>query len=218
VFETTDIGGRSFGCARIHDIQTNATVVLLFGLVKVEFDLACTELQHSRNISGLPIYIPICLLELKAEEVDKMLQFCHSELRQVKAKIGLSKANPIVDSSDFDSFDFVTICRMLTALWATLAKCELTYEEHVMLLNKIGEYNVSSVSCLPTSRQAKRMKSLQKRIDLLRDWTQSFGPATKYLSQLSQAYVQTVSLLSNLENPANSGFRYTVSCHRKTMR
>jgi hypothetical protein len=196
MFQTTDTGWRPFGCAHMHDSQSNAAVVFLFGLEKVEFDLLCIDLQQSKNISGLPTYIPICLLELKAEEVDKRLQFCHKALRQVKVQIGLSKANPIVDKSDFDSFDFVTISRMLTTLWATLAKCERTCEEHMMLLNNIGKYNEQFVMCLPESRQAtakRRMKSLQKRIDFVRDWTQTFGPGTKYLSQRSQAYVQTVS-------------------------
>lgn len=204
----------------MYDSQANAAVVILFGLVKAQFDLFCIELQQSRDIIGLPTYIPMCLLELKSEEVDKRLQFCRRELRQVKVQIGLSKANPRVDTSDFVSFDFVTISRMLTTLWATLAKCERICEEHMMLLNELSKYSDQFVSCLLESRQAtakKRMKFLQKRIDFVRDWTQTFGPGTKYLSQRSQAYVQTVSLFYNLENHADSSFRYIVSCHRKTM-
>jgi hypothetical protein len=202
MFQTTDKGWRPFGCASMYDSQANAAVVFLYGLVKDQFDLLCNELRESRNIIGLPTFIPICLLELKAEEVDKRLQFCHTELHQVKVQIGITRSNPMVDMSDFDKFDFVTISRMLTTLWATLAKCERTCEEHMMLLNDMGKYNDQFVLCLPESQQAnakKRMKVLQKRIDFVRDWTQTFGPGTKYLSQRSQAYVQTVSIHSSLK-------------------
>lgn len=155
----------------------------MFRHITEEFDLHCIELQQSRNITGSPMYILVCLLELTTEEVDKKLQFCHRKLHQVMIQSDLSKASPIIDTSDLDSF--ITIGRMLTTFWAAPPKCQRTCEEHTMLLYNMGKYNDQFVSCLPESRQVtanKRMKCLQKRIDFVRDWTQAFRPGTRRLS------------------------------------
>lgn len=166
----------------MHDSHENISLVFLYGLVKSEFNILCDELQQSRSLIALPTFIPTCLLELKAEDVDKSLHFCHKEIQQVKVQTGITRSSPMVDVSDFDKFDFVAISRVLTTLSATLANCELACDEHLMLLNHLNKANNKFMSIfLEEQRDSieKSMKALEKRIDFVRCWTQTFGPGTK---------------------------------------
>ena len=180
----------------MQDCKTKSTVVFLCGLAKNEFSLLCDELQQSRNLIGLPALIPICLLELKAEVVDESLQTCHGEIHQVKVNTGMArKSSHASRVSDYEQFDFAAIGRMLTGITATLATCELACETHLMLLEHLDRENrrfMSSVLEEQRAAVAKAMNTLEKRRSFLQCRMQYVGPRTKYLSQRSQAYVQTV--------------------------
>lgn len=100
--------------------------------------------------------------------------------------------------------NFVQISRRLTRLSAMLADCELACEAHLGLIDRLEAENEILLSRTPGDKRdemAAKVKLLQRKIDILRDWMQANLPRTRFLQKRAQAYVQTVGYIYALKKP-----------------
>jgi hypothetical protein len=183
-----------------HFLHTAETNVLLFGILPDEFELLCDELSTSPRLSACPTFIPVCLIDMVNEIIEHDLESSRVKTHNIMLELGMGKSDTegiYVDCS-LHHCDFVPITRALTGVTANLAKCELACEAHSLLLDQMDRELERWLNSLHDEhrRQIDRAATmLQKRSVNLREWMQAMKPRTKYLTQRSQAYVQTVSNL-----------------------
>ncbi|KAF2450551.1 hypothetical protein P171DRAFT_479635 [Karstenula rhodostoma CBS 690.94] len=209
VFQTIDKNGRPFTCALTYSPNTSDTNVLLFGILPDEFEIICDELSTSPQLSACPTFIPICLIDMVNEIIEHDLEGGRVRTHNIMLELGMGKSGTdgvYVDCS-LHHCDFVPITRALTGLTANLAKCELACEAHSLLLDLMDKEHATWLSSLDDEHKRRVDRAatiLRKRSDELREWMQAMKPRTKYLTQRSQAYVQTVySLMAQKDNALN---------------
>ncbi|OAG00869.1 uncharacterized protein CC84DRAFT_1221430 [Paraphaeosphaeria sporulosa] len=209
VFQTIDKNGRPFTCALTHSPHTSETNVLLFGLLPDEFEIICDELSTPPQLFACPTFIPICLIDMVNEIIEHDLESGRIRTHNIMLELGMRKSSTegvYVDCS-LHHCDFVPITRALTGLTANLAKCELACEAHSLLLGQMDKELDAWLNSLDAEYRRKIDRAammLRKRSDNLREWMQAMKPRTKYLTQRSQAYVQTVySLMAQKDNALN---------------
>jgi hypothetical protein len=201
VFQTIDKNGRPFTCAITHSFHNAETNVLVFGILPDEFELLCGELSTSSQLSACPTFVPVCLIDMVNEIIEHDLESSRVKTHNIMLELGMGKSGTEgvhVDCS-LHHCDFVPITRVLTGVTANLAKCELACEAHSLLLDQMGrelERWLNSLDDEHRHRIDRAATLLRKRKDNLREWMQAMKPRTKYLTQRSQAYVQTVGTVS----------------------
>ncbi|KAF2112052.1 hypothetical protein BDV96DRAFT_649414 [Lophiotrema nucula] len=204
VFQTTDLSSHTFSFALTQDPETDTISIFLYGLVASEFELLFEELKMSSQLLSIPTFLPLLLLDMKAEAIDRELHSCHNDIHNIKIATGMTKRDVPKPKEDYG---FVETSRLLTRLTATLATCGLAVAGHLSLLDAIEKETKEFNNALSEKRQcvnSNSTKKIMQRIDFLRDWLEALEPRTKCLSQRSQAYVQTIySLMAQKDNALN---------------
>ncbi|KAF2865110.1 hypothetical protein BDV95DRAFT_612898 [Massariosphaeria phaeospora] len=205
-FQTVDKGGHPFAGAVTHQNSERTTLVFLCGLLEKDLSLLCEELKGSRALVGIPTFVPMCLLEMKTERVEESLEESYADIYKMKVKTRMtSNADDDFAGVGTDDSDFVSVSRSLTEIFRSLAKNEFACEAHLHLLDRLDEENLRLFAySARMSYDEKAMRTIEKRNRSLRSWMQTLGPQTRYHSQRSQAYVQTVySLIAQHDNALN---------------
>lgn len=169
--------------------------------MKSEFASLCHQLRGTRESIGLPMLLPINLLEVKSTIVADRLHSCHEGLHGIKGMTGMGgKLVPRAEEQTMDdastSVDLVIVSRRLTRLSSALTNCEYTCSMHLQLLKRLEKQNWRCVEDVKGDNEPElmmAMESLEDQIEALRSWLRGAEARSKCLHQRAQGYAQTVS-------------------------
>lgn len=200
MFQTIDKNGRPFTGALTHSSRNNETNVILFGLLPDEFELICDELSTSPHLSACPTFIPICLIDIVREVIEYDLEKGRNTTHDIMLELGMTKSSTEGAYNDHSlrQYDFLPITRALTRLTAKMSKCELACDAHSLLLDQMDQEHAKWAIGLNDEDRRKidtAATVLQTRSESMRVWMQAMKLRTKHISNRSQAYVQTVSII-----------------------
>lgn len=149
--------------------------------------------------------VPAFLVDIKADMAEEDLEACHSSIRKIKLMTGMGKSASLpgrgtLDSSneenDHRPIDFTAIIRDLTRVSASLAHCDYSCQMFFPMLEFLDQENHKNLESVPPEyrkRLEQANRALEGKNEFLRCWFRGAGARSRYLSQRSQAYIQTVS-------------------------
>lgn len=144
----------------------------------------------------------MCLIELKIELIEEHLSYGTNDLHRIQFEIGMTRDTAeTVDVSKFRDYNLVPVSQKISRLSVFMAKCDLSCETHLQLLEQLVEQNQLLMLHAPKEQKevfTRSMKVLERRQNRLKFWMKALQPRIKNLDRRSQAYVQTVSDLVTL--------------------